>query len=211
MGQTKTITIPAAANGVAGVVVDAGTNYFFHCISATAAFRAQPDNQASSAVDAGIGFGSPPVVEQYRNFTGTHTRTSGGWTSLVFYNDSATPIVATYYVGDTQYVGQTQSVVTSTVTTSGKDASSYTKATSCPANATTTFNGLDGALVRKQFAVWNNEASGGANIGIADNGGTVGFYVGPQSGFTMPSNGVFKVVVPAGAQAAKVLETFYST
>lgn len=184
---TRTITIPANGSSTQRVA-----GRYFWCYTATAAFSVIAWGERS--LDANQGFG--PTASRFNQ--------------VVFVNSSATNIDVSFAVDDSPIQVNSQTVTTSAVvTTSGKDGESYTKATSCPANATTTFNGSDGAYKRKQFCVWNDNAAGGANITIMDNLGTAGFKVAPQSGFTMPTNGIFKVNVPAGSNPALVMETFY--
>jgi hypothetical protein len=197
MNGQYTVTIPAAAGGIDGVVVwPAHQASVFHVVTSTAPFGFRPDNGHQLTVSDGKGMGYP-----------------GGpkWTKVTLYNSTANPITATFWLGSDAF---SDNAVTSTniTVTSVQDGSTYTKATDAPALAAAavlTFNGLDGIKIRKQIVVANNDPA--TALQILDNGNTRGGLVQPKTSWTLATNGVVKVKNPSGgAMDVCVVETFYS-
>lgn len=193
MSQTRTVTVPAN-----GKIVEFADGRFFNCISASA---------AGVVVYSGPVFGEVPIATG-RRFG--HEQ-AVAWRSLTFRNTTGADIDVHYYSGLQPYQSeQNVAEITTPVVTTVKDAATYTKDGSAPANATTTFNGLDAGKTRKQIIVANDEPiAGGQTIRVKSNAGT-GIPLGPQEKFTLITSGTVRVTVPAGAQPAQVLETFYS-
>lgn len=85
--MTRTITIPALANGVAGFVVEVvAAACVFHCISVSSAgaFTVRVDEGPEVPISAGKGFGSP---------------TAKKFSRIGFYNSGNVALNVTYYAG----------------------------------------------------------------------------------------------------------------
>jgi len=93
-----------------------------------------------------------------------------------------------------------------------KDAATYTKPTNgtLAAGAMQTFAGLDGAKVRKQIVITNEDAA--LVLYVTDNtGATRGAVIYPQRPWTIALSGSITIKNPNGAGVNfSVLETFYS-
>lgn len=189
--NTQTITIPAQ-----GAISLSIQGRVFACISTTGDYAVRFDAGSKVSCTGGRVYGSP---------------TGKKYSRITFYNDSANAIDTTFYAGFEAYSANFP-VVSSTVVTTGKDASTYTKShnsTSLAAGGTWTFNGVDNGKQRRQIVVANNDSS--AVLQILDNANNIGGYVQPLTSWTIATNGVVKVKNPtANPVNAAVLETFYS-
>lgn len=170
---------------------------YFYCRAATAPFVLRLGGGEAVSMDAG------------------RQASHSGFTYLTITNESSATNGIEFVVSG-EPINETRPTTANVITTA-KDPQTYTKATACPDNATTTFNGLDGTNQRKQLIVQNREktvADGGTGqlVEVSDNANTSGvrLQVSPGQMLTLVSNGIFKVTVPAGCTPAVALETFYS-
>lgn len=192
----QTVTIPAANGTNPGVVQVMSTGKVFATIASTGKFFVRPDNGESAEMSIGRYFGNPEGRE---------------FSKITLYNYTGVPNVVTFHFGNEMYKpdGSIASIVAN-VTTSGKNAATYTKGTAAAiSGGGDVFNGVDGANPRKSFSIRNKEAAGsGNNISVRGANGTEIYHLVPQESFVVESGGLITIVGAAFTFA--VCEVFYS-
>lgn len=191
----QTVTIPAANGNNPGVVNVMATGKVFATIASTGKFFVRPDSGESVEMSVGRYFGNPEGRE---------------FSKLTLYNFTGVPNVVTFHFGNEMYKpdGAIAALVAN-VTTSGKNAPTYTKGTAqAISGGGDVFNGVDGANPRKSFSIRNKQAAGsGNNISVRGANGTEIYELPPQESFVVESGGAI-TVVGAGFVYA-ICEVFY--
>ena len=196
MSASKTITIPAAVNGVAGVAEYNGRGKVFACLTTTADFQIQIGDDDLEDVSNGTVLGDP-------------TRKPFG--RIIFYNATANDIVATISVSNNTINPAVLNSVGNISVAAVKDAPTYVVCSSnaLVANNSVTFNGLNNGRQRRQIVLQNKDNS--TAIAVRDNSNNEGFALQPGAAVTLMTNGIVKLYNPGpGAVTYDVLETFYS-
>lgn len=121
---------------------------------------------------------------------------------LVFHNATANDISISGYLGTEQ---MDYFITALAVTTT--NAPTYTKGSGQKNTTGDTFNGLDGAKVRKQFIIANLDAAN--PLYVQDGAGTLMGLVVASSSWTVETGGTIKVSNPSGCNWV-VCEIFYS-
>ncbi|MGO8839470.1 MAG: hypothetical protein ACLP7I_12060 [Limisphaerales bacterium] len=189
--SAKNISIPAAVNGVDGIMEFPAIGKVFACVSATAAFQVEINNNLEDA-NSGTVLGDP---------------TAPVFRTLIFHNSSAAAINVTFEVSSSALNPAVLNSVGGC-----KDAATYTKAFaagSVAANSSATFSGTDGVHQRRQIVIQNLD--GASALSIEDGAGNAGFSLLAGQVITLATSGIITIVNGTGAAiAVNVLETFYS-
>lgn len=185
------LLIPAAVGANPGVYVERVAGKIVTCVSATAAFSVTKDNGTKIPLNTGQDTGDINATE---------------FGSLVFYNTTGAVITARVAVGYVQYTPDkaVTANITATVTTTGKNADTYSKAT--PIAGLTIFNGLDGGNKRKLITVQNTGATAvDIKVGAVT---AISIPAGQTNPIALETNAAFEVQPNGGT--ANILEIFYS-
>ena len=197
MSQSRSITIPAAVNGIPGVAEYSSRFKVFACLTTTADFQVQFDDGGLETVTGGVVLGD---------------HSSHGYRTIIFYNTSGNDIAVTFTFSNNTVNPAILNSIGSITVAAVKDASTYTKgfaAGKINANSTVTFNGLDGAKQRRQIVIQNLDAA--AVLSIQDNAAHEGISLAAGQIITLATNGVIKIQNATGGDInCDVMETFYS-
>lgn len=198
MSASRSITIPAAVNGVAGVTQYDGQGKVFACISCTADFNASFDDADQEDVSIGTVLGDP-TRKLFRKIT--------------FYNSTASDIAVSFTVSSNALNPAILNSVGSITIAASKDAPTYTKSFALGyigPNGSHLFNGLDNGKQRKQIVIQNLDPN--MTLSIQDNSSNEGFSLKAGQVITLMTSGAIKVVnnYPSNNINCNVLETFYS-
>jgi hypothetical protein len=191
------VVIPAAVGGAPGMVRISRPGRIITCLSSDAEFSLSKD-------------GGPRLKFAAGRVIGDVTSPEYSW--LMLYNASALAITAQLLLSYHPYTGDIPVNPVVNASFSIKNPSTYTKMAGAPAGATTPFNGSDAGKQRKQIIIQNREAAGGNVIEVSDNTNEddCRFRIAPGQIWTVETNGIIKVTVPAATAEAGVMEIFYT-